>query len=230
MNCEIIPYGLLKAISISARYHAAHTYEMCVSSCRSGSIVFCYNTRMKKREVRHLPVLLPEVLRVLNPRPGQVFVDCTLGLGGHAVEILKRIGTTGRLIGIDFDPANLAIAEQNLQRVSRNYSIHHTNFAGIAAVLAAEGITHVNGVLADVGVASTQIDDPQRGFSYKKPGPLDMRMDPTRGEPASEWIAKMTEREMADAFLELGDETDALKIARLIVQQRCKSPSQQPNN
>ncbi len=179
---------------------------------------------MKKREVRHIPVLLPEVLRVFNPRPGQVFVDCTLGLGGHAVEILKRLGTTGRVIGIDFDPANLAIAEERLKKVSRNFSVHHTNFAAIAAVLASERIEQVDGVLADVGVASTQIDDPQRGFSYKKPGPLDMRMDPTRGKPASEWIAKMTEREMTEAFLELGDETDAAKIARLIVKHRAEQP------
>jgi 16S rRNA (cytosine1402-N4)-methyltransferase len=179
---------------------------------------------MKKREVRHVPVLLEEVMRVLHPRPGQVIVDCTLGLGGHSAEILRRVGTSGKLIGIDFDPANIALAQTNLQKISRNFSLHHTNFAGIAAVLAAEGLTHVDGVLADIGVASTQIDDPGRGFSYKKPGPLDMRMDPTRGKPASELLRRMSEEEIREALLELGDETDAPKISRLIVQRRAEEP------
>ena len=179
---------------------------------------------MKKREVRHVPVLLEELMRVLHPRLGQVIVDCTLGLGGHSAEILRRLGTTGKLIGIDFDPANIALAEANLQKISRNFSLHHTNFAGIAAVLATEGLTQVDAVLADIGVASTQIDDPGRGFSYKKPGPLDMRMDPTRGKPASELLQRMSEEEIREALLELGDETDAPKIARLIVQRRTEEP------
>ena len=177
---------------------------------------------MKKRETRHVPVMLDEVLGALRLREGMVIVDCTLGLGGHSGEILKRIGTDGRLIGIDFDPANIAVARERLGRIARNFSLHHGNFAGIAKVLASEGIERVDGVLADVGVASTQIDDPARGFSYKRAGPLDMRMDPTRGVPASVLIARMTEGELAEAFLELGDETDGAAIARLIVQRRAE--------
>jgi 16S rRNA (cytosine1402-N4)-methyltransferase len=180
--------------------------------------------RMKKREVRHVPVLLEEVMRVLHPRPGQTIVDCTLGLGGHSAEILRRLGTTGKLIGIDFDPANIAHAQINLQKISRNFALHHNNFAAIGAVLASEGVTQVDAVLADIGVASTQIDDPGRGFSYKKAGPLDMRMDPTRGKPASDLLQRLSEKEIADALLELGDETDAPKIARLIVQRRAEQP------
>jgi 16S rRNA (cytosine1402-N4)-methyltransferase len=179
---------------------------------------------MTKREVRHIPVLLEEVLRVLQPRPGQTLVDCTLGLGGHSAALLRRLGTRGKLIGIDFDPANIAVAQHNLQKISRNFSLHHHNFAGIASVLASEGLTEVDAVLADIGVASTQIDDPARGFSYKKNGPLDMRMDPTRGTPASTLLQRLSEKEIADALLELGDETDAPKIARLLVQRRAEEP------
>jgi 16S rRNA (cytosine1402-N4)-methyltransferase len=182
---------------------------------------------MKKRETRHVPVMLDEVLGALRLRgggEGMVVVDCTVGLGGHSGEILKRIGTDGRLIGIGFDPANLAVARERLGRIARNFSLHHGNFAGIATVLAAEGIERVDGVLADVGVASTQIDDPARGFSYKRAGPLDMRMDPTRGQPASALIARMSEGELAEALLELGDETDGPAIARLIVERRAELP------
>ncbi|HUO08044.1 MAG TPA: 16S rRNA (cytosine(1402)-N(4))-methyltransferase RsmH [Phycisphaerae bacterium] len=179
---------------------------------------------MKKRETRHVPVMLEEVLGAMRLREGMVIVDCTLGLGGHSCEILKRIGTNGRLIGIDFDPANIAVARERLGKIARNFSLHHGNFAGIMQVLMAEGIERVDGVLADVGVASTQIDDPARGFSYKRAGPLDMRMDPTRGQPASALIARMSEEDLAEAILELGDETDAAAIARLIVERRAEEP------
>jgi len=168
--------------------------------------------------------MLEEVLGAMRLREGMVIVDCTLGLGGHSCEILKRIGTNGRLIGIDFDPANIAVARERLGKIARNFSLHHGNFAGIMQVLMAEGIERVDGVLADVGVASTQIDDPARGFSYKRAGPLDMRMDPTRGQPASALIARMSEEDLAEAILELGDETDAAAIARLIVERRAEEP------
>lgn len=178
---------------------------------------------------------MQHVLDVLDPKPGQVIVDCTLGLGGHSAAILERLGPPelgGRLIGIDLDPANLAAARAWLEHVTRvnkaprRFDLFNTNFAGIQAVLAQAGIApgQVDGVLADVGVASTQIDDPARGFSYRRPGPLDMRMDPTRGQPASALLAKMTEEEIAEALLDLGDETDAPQIARLIVERRAFAP------
>jgi 16S rRNA (cytosine1402-N4)-methyltransferase len=177
-----------------------------------------------KRETRHIPVLLNDVLRVLDPQPGQQIVDCTLGLGGHSAELLRRIQPGGKLIGLDFDPANIALARATLQQVGGDFSLHHSNFAGVDNILAAKGMEHVDAILADVGVASPQIDDPARGFSYRRPGPLDMRMDPTRGQPASALVNRMTEKELAAAFLELGDETDAPEIARLIVQRRQESP------
>jgi 16S rRNA (cytosine1402-N4)-methyltransferase len=177
-----------------------------------------------KRQVRHIPVLLDAVLNALAPRPGQVLVDCTLGLGGHSAELLKRIQPGGRLLAIDLDPAHVALARAKLDPVGGQFELHQNNFAALPTVLAAAGIERVNGVLADLGVASPQIDDPARGFSYRRAGPLDMRMDPTRGQPASLLINRIDERELAEALLELGDETDAEKIARRIVQRREVEP------
>lgn len=180
-------------------------------------------TRMK-REVRHIPVLLSQVLDALSPQPGQTLVDCTLGLGGHSAALLEHITPGGRLLAIDFDPGNLAIARPKLEATGGSFQLFHNNFAALPAVLAEAGVDRVDGVLADVGVSSPQIDDPARGFSYRRPGPLDMRMDPTRGQPASAFLARMSERELAAALRELGDEDDAAEIARLVVERRKTSP------
>src|SRR5688500_18744260 len=177
-----------------------------------------------KRDPRHIPVLLDATLRVLDPQPSQTFVDCTVGLGGHAAALLRRVGSSGRVIGIDFDPANLERAQATLSAVGPNFDLFHNNFAALPTVLAQAGVERVDGVLADLGVASPQIDDPARGFSYRRPGPLDMRMDPTRGQPASALLNRMPERELAAALLELGDETDAPRIAELIVRHRASQP------
>jgi 16S rRNA (cytosine1402-N4)-methyltransferase len=188
----------------------------------------------KRSDLPHVPVLLPQVLDVLGLREddtqggGKIVVDCTLGLGGHSAAMLERLGEGGMLIGIDLDGANLALARARLKhvRTRATFQLFQTNFAGIENVLAKAGVAlgSVDGVLADVGIASTQIDDPARGFSYRRPGPLDMRMDPTRGQPASALLQRMSEREIADALLELGDETDAPQIAKLIVQRRAATP------
>jgi 16S rRNA (cytosine1402-N4)-methyltransferase len=174
-----------------------------------------------RREAHHVPVLLNEVFNALDPGPGDSVVDCTVGLAGHSSEILRRITPGGKLIGLDFDPANLALARPRLEATGGNFELHHSNFAALPTVLAGR---RSDGVLADVGVASTQIDDPARGFSYRRPGPLDMRMDPTRGRPASELVNRLGEAELRDALLELGDETDAPQIARLIVERRKQRP------
>lgn len=156
-------------------------------------------------------------------------MDCTVGRAGHAAAILERLGPPeggGRLIGIDLDGANLAAARARLARVGGRFDLFHTNFAGLPGVLAEAGVVdgRVDAVLADVGVSSTQIDDPERGFSYRRPGPLDMRMDPTRGQPASALVNRMSEDELAAAIFELGDETDAPAIARLIIERRAAGP------
>lgn len=172
----------------------------------------------------HVPVLLDQVMRVIAPRPGQIIVDCTCGLGGHSMRLLQKLKPDGRLIGIDFDPANLALARATLAPVGGQFELFQTNFAGLPGVLAQAGVEKVDAVLADIGVASTQIDDAARGFSYRRSGPLDMRMDPTRGTPAAGVLAKITERELAEALFEFGDETDAVAIAKLIVTRRKIEP------
>ncbi len=176
-------------------------------------------------EIRHKPVLADDVLQTLHPRPGQTVVDCTLGLGGHSRLLLERITPGGKLIAFDFDQQNIDRARSHLQTVKDGqFTLHHTNFAAIYAILIGEGVPQVDAILADLGVASPQIDDPARGFSYRKPGPLDMRMDSSRSESAAGLLARISERDLRDAILELGDETDAPEIARLIVERRAERP------
>lgn len=172
---------------------------------------------------------MEQVLRVLAPRSGQTIVDCTLGLGGHSAAILERLKPDGRLIGIDLDADNLASARVVLQRIKGRegtvrFDLFHGNFAGLPEVLTRAGVERVDAVLADIGVASTQIDDQSRGFSYRRAGPLDMRMDITRGATAADLVNRLSEKELAVAIEEHGDESDANKIARLIVKRRGASP------
>lgn len=178
------------------------------------------------REVRHIPVLLDEVLEVLDPKPGQILVDCTLGLGGHSAELLRALKGSGKLIAIDFDPRNIEIAREKLAAIGDNFEIINSNFAALPNLLRERGIEKIDGLLADLGVASPHLDDPDRGFSFKLAGPLDMRMDPSRSMTAAQLVNTMSQAEMAKAFWELGDEEDAEKIAALIVEERAESPIQ----
>jgi 16S rRNA (cytosine1402-N4)-methyltransferase len=175
-------------------------------------------------ERRHVPVLMRQVLDALRPTPGQTVVDCTLGLGGHAAELLRRVTPGGRLIGIDLDPNHVELAREVLTPIGGEFHLFNTNFAALPAVLAQAGVERADGILADLGVASPQIDDPARGFSYRQPGPLDMRMDPTRGKPASVLVNTLGERELAEALRTLGDEDDADRIAELVVRRRKSRP------
>jgi 16S rRNA (cytosine1402-N4)-methyltransferase len=176
----------------------------------------------------HVPVLPAEVLRILTPSlspgAGKMVVDCTVGLAGHSALLLPIVSPGGRLVGTDMDPANLAFAHGRLREIGGNFNLVHSNFAGLPGILSDLGIAKVDAILADLGVASPQIDDPARGFSYRKPGPLDMRMDRTRGQPASALLAKMSREQIVHALLDLGDETDAPQIADLIVARRKISP------
>ncbi|HLY10799.1 MAG TPA: 16S rRNA (cytosine(1402)-N(4))-methyltransferase RsmH [Planctomycetota bacterium] len=174
--------------------------------------------------MKHIPVLMEEVLSALKPKKGQTVVDCTLGLGGHSAELLGR-GI--RVIGLDLDPENLQAARERFEIQGGDFSLHHTNFAGLPKVLGELGIDRVDGILADLGVSSPHIDDARRGFSYRRPGPLDMRMDPTRGKTAAELLDRMGEEELAQAILELGDEEDAPAIAALIIRRRPIRTTQQ---
>jgi 16S rRNA (cytosine1402-N4)-methyltransferase len=178
------------------------------------------------QEIRHIPVLTDEVLSALRPAPGHIVVDCTIGLGGHAAELLARIMPGGRLIGCDFDAGNLEIARAKLAALSPDFELHHGNFAALPNLLAASGNDKVDAVLADVGVASPHIDDPARGFSYRHDGPLDMRMDRTRGPSAAALVNTIPPDRLAQALRDLGDEEDADEIARCIAERRAERPIQ----
>lgn len=170
----------------------------------------------------HRPIMVDEVVECLRPGPGDVAVDCTLGGGGHAAALLERIQPGGRLIGIDADPLELPRTVARLRGAGfgpETFSAHNGNFAGLPKVLAAEGIVSVDMILADLGVSSMQLDDPKRGFSYKVAGPLDMRMNPSRGEPASRLIARLTEDQLARVLEENADEPHADVIAALLKRQ-----------
>ena len=172
----------------------------------------------------HKPVLLAEVLAALAPQPGQTVVDCTLGFAGHSLELLKRISPDGVLIAIDLDLANIEPARVKLEEVGGLFALHHSNFAGLEHVLAAEGVTQVDGVLADLGMSSMQVDDRDRGFSFMRDGPLDMRMDSTRGRTAVELLRDLPAEELTACFFDLGDEPRAEQIAAAIVEQRKTKP------
>ncbi|MCI0460279.1 MAG: 16S rRNA (cytosine(1402)-N(4))-methyltransferase RsmH [Gemmataceae bacterium] len=172
----------------------------------------------------HRAVMLPEVLTVLDPKPGQVVVDCTVGWAGHAVELLRRVGPKGRLLGIDFDPDNLPRARERLEGVGFPFTLHHGNFAGLPAILAAAGLEAVDLLVADLGMSSMQVDDAERGFSYVRDGPLDMRMDRSRGRTAAELLADIAGKDLAEALATLGDEPRAVRIAAAIVSARQKQP------
>lgn len=167
----------------------------------------------------HVPIMVDEVLRCLRPQPGERAVDCTLGGGGHARAILERLQPGGRLIGLDVDPLELPRAEAQLRAAGFGpdvFTTRHSNFAGIAQALAAEGLPNADVVMVDLGVSSMQLDNPDRGFSYKGVGPLDMRMNPARGEPASALLARIDEVTLATLLDENADEPHAGLIARLL--------------
>jgi 16S rRNA (cytosine1402-N4)-methyltransferase len=164
--------------------------------------------------------MLEEVLHVLNLQPGHVVVDCTLGFGGHAVELLKRVGPTGKLLGFDLDADNLARVRERLQAVGHPFTLHHGNFAGLAAALGAEGLDGCDALVADLGMSSLQLDDPGRGFSYAREGPLDMRMDRSRGRTAAQVLQTIAENELAEALRDYGDEPEAEHVAAALVAAR----------
>jgi 16S rRNA (cytosine1402-N4)-methyltransferase len=167
----------------------------------------------------HRPVMAREILEVLAPKPGEIAVDCTLGFGGHARELLARIQPGGRLLGLDADPAELPKAEARLRALgfgANNFTAHRSNFAGLPQILAAGGIAGADMILADLGVSSMQLDDPRRGFSTKNEGPLDMRMNPSRGQPASAFLARVRPDDLETVLIENADEARAAALAPVL--------------
>jgi 16S rRNA (cytosine1402-N4)-methyltransferase len=173
----------------------------------------------------HRPVLLEEAIAALAVRADGIYVDATFGRGGHSRAILERLGPAGRLIALDRDP--LAVAAASEIRDPR-FSITHAPFSELEKVLDAHlpgmGAGLVQGVLADLGISSPQIDDPARGFSFRADGPLDMRMDPTRGVSAADWLATATEQQIREAIASYGEERFAKQVAKAIIAARAREP------
>jgi len=172
----------------------------------------------------HVPVLVEEVMEWLRPAPGEVVVDCTVGYGGHALEFMKRIGPTGKLIALDVDAAELERTRQRLSKEDVPVSLHHSNFAGIAKVLNQEKLDGFDIIFADLGVSSMQLDNPERGMSYKHEGPLDLRMDDRLKQTGADLLNSLSEEDLANTLWELADEPDHQKIARQIVARRAREP------
>lgn len=170
----------------------------------------------------HVSVLPAEVLQVLDPQPGQIVVDATAGAGGHTRLLLERLGPTGRVIALDQDPTMLAIAQTNVP--DDRVTWVHRNFEDLPDVLRELNLHHVDAILADIGFCSDQLFDPARGLSFQKEGPLDMRLDPTRGEPASALLRRMSERDLADIFWQYGEERHSRRVAKKIVETRKAAP------
>ena len=181
-------------------------------------------------ELTHIPVLLDEVIELLEPQPGQVVVDCTAGLGGHAAMIAQRLGPEGTVVLNDLDQGNLDRAKARVSKVlcpddpdSAKVHAIRGNFADLPAKLRAMEIS-ADMILADLGFASTQIDDPERGFSFRFSGPLDMRLDQSTPITAEELVNTLPERDLADIIWRYGEEKSARRIASKLVEVRAVEP------
>jgi 16S rRNA (cytosine1402-N4)-methyltransferase len=171
--------------------------------------------------MEHIPVLLTEALDALAVRPDGVYVDGTFGRGGHSRGLLERLGTHGRLIALDRDPSAI-VAGQSI--TDERFTLVHARFAELADVLDELGVSAVDGVLLDIGVSSPQLDDAERGMSFRQDAPLDMRMDTSRGETVAQWLARADEADIREVIRDYGEERFASAIAKAIVAARGERP------
>lgn len=181
-------------------------------------------TREDENDAGHVPVMLNEVIEYLQPIPGHIFVDGTLGLGGHAKVILDHIGKQGRLIGIDRDAQALTVAQTNLSHYQSRCDFVHDNYCNIDQILAKLNIENVDGILLDLGLSSFQLNDPERGFSFRADGPLDMRMDQGSYISAFDLVNSLSENEISSILKDFGQERWHHRIAHLIIQHRESKP------
>ncbi|MDP9174994.1 MAG: 16S rRNA (cytosine(1402)-N(4))-methyltransferase RsmH [Planctomycetota bacterium] len=172
----------------------------------------------------HDPVLLAEIVEHVAPRAGQIFVDCTLGRAGHALEVARLLGPEGVLVGLDADPRNLEFAAERLKTSPAKVRLFHANFAQLSEVLKQASIPKVDGILADLGISTNQLFDPGYGLSFDRSMPLDMRIDPTSGQSAAHLVNHLPEEELANVLYELAQERYSRRIARKIVEARRVSP------
>lgn len=175
-------------------------------------------------EPEHVPVLLEETLQALKLREDGFYVDATCGRGGHSQAILERLGPRGRMFALDRDPQAVSAVRARFAADAR-FEIHHAPFSQLQPLLETRGVAgRVDGILFDLGVSSPQLDEAARGFSFLREGPLDMRMDPTRGESAAQWLNHADEAEIARVLRVYGEERFARRIARVIVREREQKP------
>ncbi len=174
--------------------------------------------------VEHIPVLLREALAWLAPRPGGRYVDGTLGGGGHAEAVLEASAPSGRLLGLDADPAAVARVRERLARFGERVELVQSNFREVAEVAARHGFVPADGVLFDLGLSSFQLGESARGFSFQGDQPLDMRLDPSLPETAADLLNRRSESELADIFYRYGEERRSRRLARAVVARRARSP------
>lgn len=177
---------------------------------------------MPESDVVHVPVLLDEVVQWLQPRAGMVLVDGTLGGGGHTRALAERVGPQGLVIALDRDPAAVEAAKINLAGLP--VRAVHGNYCDLPEVLAEQGLTAVDGAVLDLGLSSDQLADPLRGFSFSSEGPLDLRFDPTRGDPASRLVNRLSAQHLADLIYTFGEERYSRRIAAAIIERRQNHP------
>jgi len=170
----------------------------------------------------HVSVLPAETLALLDPRPGEVFVDCTAGLGGHTLALARAVGPAGRVVALDQDAGMLALAGPRLAGLP--VTLLHANFESLPELLARAGCPQVDGVLADLGFCSDQVSDPARGFSFQADGPLDMRLNPAAGATAADLVNTLSEGALADLIFEYGEERKSRWVAKRIVERRAAKP------
>ena len=172
----------------------------------------------------HQPVMVEEAVEFLAPRPGQRFVDCTVGTGGHSLALLPHLMPSGRLLGIDCDAQALLAADKRLTEFSPHVELVHDNFRHLPQILRRRHLTKVDGVLADLGMSSLHLDQPERGFSFQHEGPLDMRMDPRGTTTASSLLRRLPESDLAHLLQAYGEERWARRIAKHLVAVRRRTP------
>ncbi len=175
----------------------------------------------------HRPIMVAEILTVLALKPGELAVDCTLGFGGHARELLARLAPGGRLIGLDVDPVEHPKTTARLRSAGWGEDVFtavRSNFAGLPKVLAERGLDGVDAILADLGVSSMQLDDPARGFTFKTDSPLDLRLNPSRPPSAADWLARVSAANLASTLTANSDEPHAEVLARELTARRALTP------
>ena len=181
-------------------------------------------TSLKNTDYYHEPVLAQAVLEVLDPRPSQVIIDCTVGLGGHAKQIAERIVPDGMLVGLDKDVEALDAARMKLEPFSMNVQLVHEDFRNLLAIKEHLGLTRIDGILLDLGLSSYQLSEPARGFSFMREGTLDMRFDRSQRLTALEVVNAFDERALEKCFREYGEERHASRIATMLIAERKKQP------